>query len=235
LAALSFLAVTLPGSAHATGFLGDGWCGRQECTAWYTETLRSDWRLWGSLGDTRVVRESEAHSYWDSSSSVTAGAGLGDGLLTSTGDPNGAPYALSYDHEFAPSGVVNDILSASVLVFVWDPSRYMNYAEIEVVGDGGTGSIEESWLFGGDGAFKWFSLFSGSVTGLLEYDAGGILHVSVFGNRSFQVIASVLKVQYNNCPVIPEPSAYIVFPLGILVACVGVFLARSQAADPLGA
>lgn len=236
LSAVFCLAVALPGTAQALGFLGnlgDGWCGRQDCAAWYTETLRSDWQYWGRFGDTRVVRESESHSFWDASSSVTPGAGLGDGVLVPSGDPS-MPYVLEYDHTFAPMGVVTDILSASVLVFVWDPTRAMNYAEVEVAGDGGTTSLEESWLFGGDGRFKRFSLFNGSVAGILEYDADGILHLAVYGNRPFQVIASVLKVQYGNCPVIPEPSAYLVFGLGILVAGAGAFLARSQA-DPLAA
>jgi hypothetical protein len=213
-----FAAVALlPTAARATS-----WCEPGPCVAYYAETLRADWNLWGDLADTRVVQQAPAPIWnlWADPGTTTVPSGLGDGLLTSA---NG--FELSYEHTFAPTGVMSDIIQASVLVYVWDPSWRVNFAEVAIEGSAGT--------LTDDGWFWHFGLFGGNVTGILELDDDGTLDVTVSALNSFRVAASVLKVAYNDCPVTPEPISSLLFAIGIASASLGAARARIGSPEAL--
>jgi hypothetical protein len=208
----------------------------QASATFYYEFLQADAQVLNP--DTRIVleRDTQVANLWtlgnQEGAVITAGSGLGDGILTGSGPTQ---YQISYSHVLEPQTpgvVVDDIISAAVSIFI--------------ISDSAAAELAFVWLEGGEGTTTTgsaiptygFSMFSGDVEGVISV-TDGVVNVRAYGSTQFRIVASALSVEYTpgvggvstgggGQPSIPEPHAAVIFPIGILLGGLAARRARAS-------
>jgi hypothetical protein len=135
---------------------------------------------------------------------IEAGAGLGDGYVSGTGD------YIMYQHRFTPSADVASIVKATLAVGVLDDQFCDSGEKVEIRLDG------DIWKTG----IATINLLAGNVTAYLGTDDDGSLTVAVISRAGdFVVMKSLLVVEYLSPDVVavPEPGAALLFAAGMFV------------------
>jgi len=151
--------------------------------------------------------------------SVTPGAGIGSGLLSSPGD-----YVL-YTHRFTPSTAYTAVTSAHLFVGVRDDAwstrdfgDWMDHSEsVDIALNG------DMW----QGGSAWLSLFNGEVTALFSNQEDE-LTVAVIAREDSTIVdfSGVIWTYETDDNVRPGGAQAVPEPTGLALFCVGAVVLR---------